>query len=69
MIRGRPQNPPEKTAETYGLSLADRPTVHQELDTLYLDGGKWEKRAVRDALDLVRDLGRRRSRLRVILPL
>jgi hypothetical protein len=62
-------NQPAQTAENYGLSLSALPTLLPELDTLYIDGGTWEQRAVRDALDLVRDLGRRRSRLRVILPL
>lgn len=52
-----------------GLSLQQLPEMLPQLEVLQVDGGVWEQRAVRDALQLVRRLERSGSRLQVILPL
>lgn len=52
-----------------GLSLQQLPEMLPQLEVLQVDGGVWEQRAVRDALQLVRRLERSGSRLQVLLPL
>jgi len=45
------------------LSLQQLPLLLPELELLVIEGGMWEQRAVRDALQLVRTLERQGSKL------
>lgn len=52
-----------------GLSLQQLPVVLPQLLLLVLEGGVWEQRAVRDALQLVAHLAKTGSGLQLVLPL
>lgn len=52
-----------------GLSLQQLPVLLPQLQLLVIEGGTWEQRAVRDALELVRQLARTGSSLQLVLPL
>jgi hypothetical protein len=52
-----------------GLSLQQLPVLLPQLQLLVLEGGVWEQRAVRDALQLVAQLARTGSGLQLVLPL
>lgn len=52
-----------------GLSLQQLPVLLPQLQLLVIEGGTWEQRAVRDALELVRQLAKAGSSLQLVLPL
>jgi hypothetical protein len=56
-------------AQTATLQLQQLPALLPQLQLLVVEGGQWEQRAVRDALQLVRQLERSGSRLQLVLPL
>lgn len=52
-----------------GLSLQQLPALLPQLQLLVIEGGVWEQRAVRDALQLVSHLAKTCSSLQLVLPL
>lgn len=52
-----------------GLSLQQLPVLLPQLQLLVIEGGVWEQRAVRDALQLATQLARAGSSLQLMLPL